>query len=66
MSRRKDIQESAVVAECAHCRGGIYAGNEVMRIKESGEYVHNGYGFSCASDYAMERVYDAEGAIDVI
>lgn len=52
------------VTECAHCHGEIYEGDEVARIDDAGGFVHNGYRKKCASEYAMERVYDAVGVID--
>lgn len=49
------------VAHCEWCRGEIYAGDAVKRIDDAGGFVHdNG---ECAEEYAMERVYDAEGTI---
>jgi len=55
--------EPAAVAECAWCRGEIYEGDEVKRIDDGGGFVHDGWKRSCAAEYAMERVYDAEGVI---
>ncbi|GGF88175.1 hypothetical protein [Paenibacillus abyssi] len=57
-------REAAVIAFCAHCRGEIYVGDEVLRIDDSFDFVHNGWGTKCAAEYAMERVYDAVGVID--
>lgn len=62
--------EPPVVAECACCRGEIRAGDEVKRIDNGGGYasrrafVHNGFGYDCATRYAEERVYDAIGTIN--
>lgn len=63
------LREALTVATCAHCRGEIYEGDEVKRIDNGsrGAYVHDGWtgrGTNCAAEYAMERVYDAEGVID--
>ncbi|TCM89645.1 hypothetical protein EV294_112110 [Paenibacillus sp. BK033] len=61
------LRESITVATCAHCRGEIYEGDEVKRIDDGGGYVHDGWtgtGTNCAAEYAIERVYDAEGVID--
>lgn len=52
------------VAQCEHCRGEIYDGDEVARIDDGGGFVHNGYMQNCATEYAMERTYDAKGVID--
>lgn len=60
----RDPAEVDVIAECAHCRGEIYVGDEVVRIDDGGGYVHNGWGTNCADEYAKERVYDAEGTIN--
>lgn len=57
--------EPAIVAECAYCRGEVYAGDEVKRIDDAGGYVHNNYGMDCAIKYAEERVYDAMGTINI-
>lgn len=53
------------VAQCVQCGGDIYDGDEVARIYDEGEaFVHNGWGYRCAKEYAMERTYDAIGVID--
>lgn len=51
-----------MIAECEHCRGEIYAGDDVYRVAESGAFVHE----DCAKDYAYAHVYDASGAIDEV
>lgn len=48
------------ITECASCRGEIREGDEVRRVKESGEFVHE----ECAEEFAAQLVYDAEGTID--
>lgn len=49
------------LTECAQCHGEIYEGDDVRRVKESGEFVHE----SCAEEFAAQLVYDAEGTIDI-
>jgi hypothetical protein len=68
---RKEPAEALVVAECAWCRGAIYAGDEVARIDDDSldgqygrGYVHDGWGTKCAAEYAFERVYDVKGTIN--
>jgi len=46
--------------DCPNCHGEIYVGDDVRRIKESGEFVHE----ECAEEFAAQLVYDAEGTID--
>lgn len=57
--------EPPVVAECAWCHHEIRAGDEVKRIDDGGGFVHNGFGYDCATRYAEERVYDAMGTINI-
>ena len=58
-----------VVAYCAQCGGEIYAGDEVKRVENEynhgNSFVHNNYGYDCATKYAEERVYDAIGTINM-
>lgn len=56
----EDVPEATVVAECAYCRGEIFAGDEVYRIDDSVDIVHRQY---CADVYAKERTYDRYGVI---
>jgi len=57
----RDPAEAPIVAECAHCRGEIYEGDEVYRIDDGGEFVHNG---ECATSFAFISVYDGSGVIE--
>lgn len=63
--RFKPPADPPIVAHCEQCRGEIYAGDEVKRIDDAGGYVHNSYGYDCATRYAEERVYDAIGTINI-
>lgn len=63
--RFRPPDEPAVVANCEQCGGEIYAGDEVKRIDDGGGFVHNGYGYDCATRYAEERVFDAMGTINI-
>ncbi|MFF2886690.1 hypothetical protein [Paenibacillus sp. NPDC057967] len=62
---RRDPAEAAVVAECVHCLGEIYEGDEVKRIDSDvgTGFVHDNYGQACAAEYAALRAYDGAGVI---
>jgi len=62
----RDPADVPTVAYCAYCRGDIYEGDEVFRIDDGGEFVHNrGRYNDCAEKYAFERVYDEKGTITI-
>lgn len=58
-------ENERTISHCQHCRGEIYAGDEVMRVTGDSAVVHSGYPYKCAQEYAVSIVYDAVGTITV-